>query len=209
MDITHVLLQSFGEKIELACSLLLIGSFSILAGGLSTTAMVKIQVVDVNDNRPTFYPREYNVSLRERETVNSPVVVVVATDKDAGKYGTVRYAIVAGNEEGLFRVEMSSGEVFLTQPLTRARLAHRLNISATDGGGLRSAHDAEVLVTVIDSNHQPPIFENNRYLFSVREDAQRNSVIGTVSASSVTGKSMDLLIFFFKNSFLNYSLRFE
>jgi protocadherin-16/23 len=170
--------------------------FPFLAGGLSTTAMVKIQVVDVNDNRPTFYPREYNVSLRERETVNSPVVVVVATDKDAGKYGTVRYAIVAGNEEGLFRVEMSSGEVFLTQPLTRARLAHRLNISATDGGGLRSAHDAEVLVTVIDSNHQPPIFENNRYLFSVREDAQRNSVIGTVSASSVTGKSMDLIFFY-------------
>ena len=158
------------------------------AGGLSTTAMVKIQVMDVNDNRPTFYPREYNVSLRERETVNSPVVVVVATDRDAGKYGTVRYAIVAGNEEGLFRVEMSSGEIFLTRPLTRARLAHRLNISATDGGGLRSTYDAEVLITVIDSSHQPPIFESNRYLFSVREDAQRNSVIGTVSASSVTGK---------------------
>ena len=186
----HILYALWVLELELA-SLWLVADkvlYFNLKGGLSTTAMVKIQVVDVNDNRPTFYPREYNVSLRERETVNSPVVVVVATDKDAGKYGTVRYAIVAGNEEGLFRVEMSSGEVFLTRPLTRARLAHRLNISATDGGGLRSAHDAEVLVTVIDSSHQPPIFENNRYLFSVREDAQRNSVIGTVSASSVTGK---------------------
>lgn len=150
--------------------------------------MVKIQVIDVNDNRPTFYPREYNVSLRERETVNTPVVVVVATDKDAGKYGTVHYAIVAGNEEDLFRVEPSSGEIFLKRPLSRSKLVHRINISATDGGGLRSTHDAEVLITVIDSNHQPPVFENNRYLFSVREDAQRNTVIGTVSASSVTGK---------------------
>jgi protocadherin-16/23 len=150
--------------------------------------MVKIQVMDVNDNRPTFYPREYNVSLREQETVNTPVVVVVATDKDAGKFGTVRYAIVAGNEENLFRVEVSSGEIFLTRPLTRARLAHRLNISATDGAGLRSLNDAEVLITVIDRNHQPPIFEANRYLFSVREDAPRNTVIGTVSAASVTGE---------------------
>ena len=149
--------------------------------------MVKIQVKDVNDNRPTFYPREYNVSLRERETVNTPVVVVVATDKDAGKFGSVRYAIVAGNQENLFRVESSSGEIFLTRPLTRATLAHRLNISATDGAGLRSSHDALVLITVIDSNHQPPIFDSNRYLFSVREDASRNTVIGTVSASSVTG----------------------
>ena len=165
--------------------------FPILAtdrGGLSTTAMVKIQVIDVNDNRPTFYPREYNVSLRERETMTSPVVVVVATDKDAGKYGTVRYAIVAGNEENLFRVDPSTGELFLMRPLTRSRLAHRINISATDGGGLRSTHDAEVLVTVIDSSHQPPIFESNRYLFSVREDAQRNTVVGTVAASSVTGE---------------------
>jgi len=164
--------------------------FPILAtdrGGLSTTAMVKIQVKDVNDNRPTFYPREYNVSLRERETVSSPVVVVVATDKDAGQFGSVRYAIVAGNQENLFRVESSSGEIFLTRPLTRAKLAHRLNISATDGAGLRSSHDALILITVIDSNHQPPIFDSNRYLFSVREDASRNTVIGTVSASSVTG----------------------
>ena len=149
--------------------------------------MVKIQVKDVNDNRPTFYPREYNVSLRERETVSTPVVVVVATDKDSGKFGSVRYAIVAGNQENLFRVESSSGEIFLTRPLTRATLAHRLNISATDGAGLRSSHDALVLITVIDSNHQPPIFDSNRYLFSVREDAPRNTVIGTVSASSVTG----------------------
>ena len=150
--------------------------------------MVKIQVTDVNDNAPTFYPREYNVSLREQETVTTPVVVVVATDKDAGKFGTVRYSIVAGNEENLFRVEASSGEILLTRPLSRLRPAHRLNISATDGAGLRSAADAEVLVTVIDRNHQPPIFDVNRYSFSVREDAGRNTVIGTVTASSVTGK---------------------
>ena len=165
-------------------------------GGLSTTAMVKIQVIDVNDNRPMFYPREYNVSLRERETVNSPVVVVVATDKDSGKFGAVRYAIVAGNEENLFRVETSSGEIFLTRPLTRSRLAHRLNISATDGAGLRSSTDAEVLITVIDRNHQPPIFEANRYLFAVREDAPRNTVIGTVSAVSVTGNRIFSLLHF-------------
>lgn len=150
--------------------------------------MVKILVIDVNDNRPTFYPREYNVSLRERETVNSPVIVVVATDRDAGKYGSVRYAIVAGNEESLFRVDAASGEIFLTRPLTRAKLVHRLNVSATDGGGLRSSHDAEVLVTVIDSSHQPPVFDSNRYMFSAQEDAQRNTIVGTVSASPVTGK---------------------
>lgn len=76
------------------------------AGGLSTTAMVKIQLTDVNDNKPVFYPREYNVSLRDggaSSSVTSPVVVVAATDPDSGRYGAVTYRIVAGNEVGLFR----------------------------------------------------------------------------------------------------------
>lgn len=61
------------------------------AGGLSTTAIVKIQVTDFNDNAPIFYPLEYNVSLREasvgylRETA---VVSVVAADLDSDRFGS-------------------------------------------------------------------------------------------------------------------------
>ena len=51
--------------------------------------MVKVQLDDVNDNRPRFYPRQYNVSLRENHVSTSPVVVVVATDVDSGVYGQV------------------------------------------------------------------------------------------------------------------------
>ena len=64
-------------------------SLSPPSGGLSTTAMVKVQLTDVNDNRPTFYPKQYNVSLRENHVSSSPVVVVVATDTDSGTYGQV------------------------------------------------------------------------------------------------------------------------
>ena len=81
------------------------------AGGLSTTAMVKVQVGDVNDNQPAFYPRRYNVSLRESQSRAAPVVVVAATDRDSGANGRVRYAIVRGNEQGLFRIDPATGEV--------------------------------------------------------------------------------------------------
>lgn len=53
--------------------------------------MVKIQLTDVNDNQPTFYPPQYNVSLREQHMSPSPVVVVVATDRDSGVYGQVGF----------------------------------------------------------------------------------------------------------------------
>jgi protocadherin-16/23 len=82
--------------------------------------MVKIQLTDVNDNQPVFYPREYNVSLREgggsSSSSSSPVVVVVATDLDSGRYGSITYRIVAGNDAELFRIDRNSGEIFVTRP---------------------------------------------------------------------------------------------
>ena len=73
--------------------------------------MVKVQVGDVNDNHPAFYPRQYNVSLRENQARTAPVVVVAATDRDSGNNGRIRYAIVRGNDYGIFRIDADSGEV--------------------------------------------------------------------------------------------------
>ncbi|KAJ3658411.1 hypothetical protein Zmor_010149 [Zophobas morio] len=158
-------------------------------GGLSTTAMVKIQVTDVNDNRPTFYPRVYNVSLREggaSSSATTPVVVVATTDPDSGRYGTVTYKIVAGNDAGLFRIDKNTGEIFVSRPnllSTRSQPYHRLNISATDGGNLKSLTDAEVFISVIDSAQRPPIFEHPRYTYSVKEDVKKDTVVGNVKAT--------------------------
>lgn len=158
---------------------------------MSTTAIVKIQLTDVNDNRPVFYPREYNVSLSEggggSHTTTQPVVVVVATDRDSGKFGSIVYRIVAGNDASLFRIDRKTGEVFLTRAnllSTRAQPYHKLNVTATDGAGLKALQDAEVLISVTDSSRRPPTFERPRYTFTVREDVNSNALVGTVKASS-------------------------
>ncbi|XP_022221546.2 LOW QUALITY PROTEIN: protein dachsous [Drosophila obscura] len=181
--------------------------FPVLAtdrGGLSTTAMIKMQLTDVNDNRPVFYPREYNVSLKESPpttqaapaaaaaaaaaaAVSIPVVAVVATDADSGSFGQVSYRIVAGNEAGIFRIDRSSGEIFVTRPdslSVRTQPMHMLNISATDGGGLRTSHDAVVFLSIIDAQQRPPIFEKARYNYYVKEDIPRGTVVGSVIATS-------------------------
>ena len=73
--------------------------------------MVKVQVSDVNDNRPTFYPRQYKVSLPERDVSSGALVAVAATDADSAANGRIRYSIVSGNTAGLFRIDASTGEV--------------------------------------------------------------------------------------------------
>lgn len=160
--------------------------------------MIKIQLTDVNDNRPIFYPREYNVSLRESLPTSASVVVVVASDIDSGRFGTVTYRIVAGNEAGIFRIDRVTGEIFVTRPnqlSSRNQPYHRLNISAIDGGGLRTAQDAEIFISIIDSSQRPPIFDKTRYNFSIKEDAKKNTIVGSVSAtSSNSGKFLKFFI---------------
>lgn len=83
----------------------------VISGGLSTTAMIKVQVIDVNDNRPVFYPVEYNVSLPEGELITTAVVIIVATDNDSGVFGEISYEIITGNDLGIFQIDYNTGNV--------------------------------------------------------------------------------------------------
>ncbi|CAB0004038.1 unnamed protein product [Nesidiocoris tenuis] len=73
-------------------------------GGLSTRAIVRIQLTDVNDNWPVFYPKEYNVSVKEGAGRGGPLLTVAATDLDSGRFGTLTYSISAGNPTRAFTV---------------------------------------------------------------------------------------------------------
>lgn len=176
--------------------------------------MVKIQLNDINDNRPVFYPQSYNVSIRDPSTtqttsnaISTPILTVIASDPDSERFGALTYRITSGNEAGLFRLERSTGELYISRPnmltvrgtqhqqqlmlqqqqqqMKQKQSVHILNISASDGGGLRSQHDATVYVNIIDATQRPPIFEKLRYNFYVKEDVQRGTIVGNVQAVSL------------------------
>lgn len=172
--------------------------------------MVKIQLVDVNDNRPTFYPTKYNVTLREGGASLSatvPVATVLATDPDSGRFGAVTYKIVAGNEAGLFRLERNTGEIFVSRPgllSTRSQRSYSLNISASDGGNLKAAKDAVVFVSVMDSTEKLPIFDHSKYMFSVSENVKMNTIIGNVRATVTdNGECLQGVIFSHWHNWIN------
>ena len=78
----------------------------------ASTANVKIDVIDVNDNYPEFYPDEYYVNLARSSDVGTVVVVVQATDLDEGEFGEVTYSIVrgaSGNGDSYFEVNSETG----------------------------------------------------------------------------------------------------
>lgn len=52
---------------------------------LSSTVTVYLNVIDLNDNQPTFESSSYSAELLENVTIGSSVLTVSAQDLDSGK----------------------------------------------------------------------------------------------------------------------------
>lgn len=81
----------------------------VFQGGLSSVARVRVSVVDVNDNRPAFYPVLYTVSLSTHSSPGTSVVKVTANDPDSGANGRVTYRTVPGGGSALFTLNKDTG----------------------------------------------------------------------------------------------------
>ncbi|XP_017271790.1 protocadherin-16 [Kryptolebias marmoratus] len=159
-------------------------------GGLSSVAYVKVDLVDINDNRPTFYPLSYAVSLSTQSAPGTSVVKVMAYDPDSGENGRITYKTVPGGASPYFTLNRDTGVISLSRSAYgKANSVITMIITAQDGGGLFALDNAKVNISVVAGLVAPPIFEQTQYYFTISEDALRGTVVGIVQASSKTGIS--------------------
>uniref|UniRef100_A0A8C2Q903 Protocadherin Fat 4 n=1 Tax=Cyprinus carpio TaxID=7962 RepID=A0A8C2Q903_CYPCA len=152
---------------------------------LYSICKVNITLQDANDNSPVFYPVQYFANIKENEPSGSFVTTVTASDPDLGRNGTVKYAITAGDSYK-FHINSNSGKIMTLVPLDREeKTSYQLQVTATDGGGLRSNTQAIVTVTVVDTQDNPPVFSQKEYSFVMFENVAVDTIIGTVSATTV------------------------
>uniref|UniRef100_A0A3P8SRX2 Protocadherin-16 n=1 Tax=Amphiprion percula TaxID=161767 RepID=A0A3P8SRX2_AMPPE len=145
-------------------------------GGLSSVAYVKVDLADINDNRPAFYPLSYAVSLSTQSAPGTSVVRVTAYDPDSGENGRITYKTVPGGASPYFTLNKDTG-------WCPANSVIPMVISAQDGGGLVALVNARVNISVVAGLVAPPVFEQTQYYFTVSEDVLRGTVVGTVQAS--------------------------
>ncbi|KAM3616499.1 uncharacterized protein V6R79_018992 [Siganus canaliculatus] len=162
-------------------------------GGLSSVAYVKVDLVDINDNRPSFYPVSYAVSLSTQSAPGTSVVRVTAYDLDSGENGKITYKTVPGGASPYFTLNKDTGVISLSRSVYgKANTIIPMIISAQDGGGLTALVNARVNISVVAGLVAPPVFEQSQYHFTVGEDALRGSLVGTVQASTKTGTSSEI-----------------
>uniref|UniRef100_A0A8C8EHU5 Protocadherin-16 n=1 Tax=Oncorhynchus tshawytscha TaxID=74940 RepID=A0A8C8EHU5_ONCTS len=157
-------------------------------GGLNSVAYVRVDLLDINDNRPVFYPVSYAVSLSSQSAPGTSVVKVTALDPDTGENGRVTYRTVPRGDSPFFTLNKDTGVISLSRSLHgKANTVIPMVVSAQDGGGLAALVNARVNISVVAGLVAPPVFEHSQYSFTVSENVLRGTEVGIVQAISKNG----------------------
>uniref|UniRef100_A0A2S2QWG8 Protocadherin-15 n=1 Tax=Sipha flava TaxID=143950 RepID=A0A2S2QWG8_9HEMI len=154
-----------------------------------STTMLNIQIIDINDNVPTFvYPESskryaknaYFGAIASDKEIGSTVLQVKAEDLDGGKLGDVRYELTDDEDQNstegpYFAVDSKTGIIRTLRTLTDVPsrdLPFRLVITARDNPGATNPSDfntaqAHVVINVIK--------EQNRMVMAI--DGTRPDVV--------------------------------
>ena len=121
-------------------------------------ASVKITLVDVNDNGPTFHPSVFHFSVKENTPPSQSIgkISVDDPDLDPPNGGPFLFEISSGNDEGFFKLDNKTGEFFTKATFDREKRAlYMLGIRARDSGTPRQHSKTFLYVHILDDNdHQ-------------------------------------------------------
>ncbi|KAM9133337.1 cadherin-23 isoform 2-T2 [Pangshura tecta] len=146
---------------------------------LSSTVMVGVCVLDINDNDPVLLNLPMNLTLSENTPISSFVTRILAHDADSGRNGLLTFNITAGNTENTFYINGTTGIVYVSRPLDREQVAeYRLTVTVKDNpeNSRNARRDFDLLViSIADENDNRPLFTQSSYEAEVME----NSPAGT------------------------------
>ncbi|KAH9509759.1 hypothetical protein Btru_044434 [Bulinus truncatus] len=141
------------------------------SGNRSTTTVLNITVVDVNDNHP-FCNSTWEVIAVNENDFNKTLFIPDCSDLDSNLDINSRYTLVSGNLSSLY-FNRTTGVVYLISPLDyEVMTSHTVVIKAFDNGLPDVGVDITLTIIVKPVNEYSPEFSpSNVYNVSVSEDA--------------------------------------
>uniref|UniRef100_A0A915PMU1 Cadherin domain-containing protein n=1 Tax=Setaria digitata TaxID=48799 RepID=A0A915PMU1_9BILA len=150
---------------------------------------VVVNVIDENDNAPTFPVPSIDVPISEFASLNSEISLPPAVDNDSPPLSVVRYHILSGNVNNAFKLStkrinsMLYVDLVVNGQLDREyRDRYELLLEALDGGNPSRSGTMLVNVTVLDANDNAPEFTQSKYNASIPWNASMDHVVTTVHA---------------------------
>ncbi|XP_071314433.1 protocadherin alpha-8-like [Trachinotus anak] len=162
---------------------------------------VAVEIIDVNDNSPSFQEDEKILEISESTLPGKRFQLPTARDPDVG-INTVRVYKLSQNE--YFNTQIRErGEdkipfLVLQKSLDREKdHEHKLILTAVDGGNPPRSGTLNVTVIVLDSNDNHPIFSQEVYSVTIPENVDTETSVITVKATDLDeGANGDVEYFF-------------
>ena len=172
------------------------------SGTLTSRALVRVRILDVNDVAPRFAQKNQVVRIREDLPVGAVIALVDASDPDLGAGGQVRYSLSSSmtgyassgsvTVEGIessserFSIDRMTGTVRLARRLDfEERQLYNLTIVARDRGSPSLSSQASLAVEVVDVNENlyAPRFDDFAVECSVKENSPLGSLVTKLQAT--------------------------
>ncbi|NXR25962.1 PCDGK protein, partial [Cinclus mexicanus] len=163
-------------------------SFEVLVHNPLNVFRVEVDIEDVNDNAPRFLKENIHFEIIESTPPGARFSVGVAEDADEGSNSLRGYEL---QDNKYFAVEVKDSqdgskfaELVLRRTLDReSEPSLRLVLTAVDGGDPPRTGTSQLWINVTDANDNPPVFAQERYRVTLREDTPPGSTVLNVSAS--------------------------
>ncbi|XP_034782884.2 protocadherin gamma-A11-like, partial [Acipenser ruthenus] len=163
-------------------------SFQIVLENPMELYRVTVEILDINDNAPTFIKNEISLEISELAIPGARFLLESAVDPDVGINSLKSYSLMPSDHFLLKQHSSSDGskyvEMMLQTPLDREEQEHQyLTLTAVDGGNPQRSGTVKIHITVLDANDNAPVFSQAVYKVSVLENALKETVVMTVNAT--------------------------
>ncbi|XP_042181716.1 protocadherin alpha-3-like [Oncorhynchus tshawytscha] len=151
----------------------------------SGTTEIKINVLDINDNRPIFSSSLYKTRVFENVPIGTTVINVNANDIDDGTNSEIVYSLRTKGQDHIlerFQIDSKTGTITVKGTVDfEESPAFEIHVQASDRGQPPMAAHCKVLVEVLDLNDNVPELTVTSLLDTVKENAKMGTAIALVS----------------------------
>lgn len=151
---------------------------------------VEVEILDVNDNSPSFPWSEFNLDISESAVPGSRFPLESAQDLDVGTNSLDSY-LLSVNEYFSIDVQTRSdgskfAELILESQLDREhQQLHQMVLTAVDGGSPERSGTTVINITVLDANDNAPVFDQSFYRVRLAENAPKGTVVIKLNATDL------------------------
>ncbi|KAL7984686.1 hypothetical protein Chor_003256, partial [Crotalus horridus] len=179
-------------------------SFEVVSANPMDIFYITVEIQDINDNAPHFLNGDIKLEISESTLPGATFLLEQAEDPDIGTNSLQDYHLSI-NENFILEFRQVENrkqypKLVLKKQLDReSESSINLTLTSVDGGNPTKTGTVKIWIRVIDANDNPPIFSQEFYMASLKENAPKGSIVIQVKATDKDEGSYGQINYFYRN----------